>query len=312
MGIKDGGTAVKKKTGKEEKQISMKTRRKLLPVLFITPHFILFVTFSMIPILYGLYISFTKWNFLGAPEWVGLANYREILLNAESTYYRQFMNGIKNTFFSVVLNVPPSIVIPLALAIALNVKVKGSKIFQSVFYLPCLLSLSAVAIIWIQILNKRFGVPSVFGIDAALTVEQPWAWLTIILMSTWWGIGTNMVIFQAAIGGVPKELYESAAMDGAGTIKRFFYITVPSIRFQLLYTIVMTTIAGFNIYGQPLMLTEGGPNGTTTVLIMEIRKLAFGTGQPIAGMASAMAICLGVVILIVSAVQFFTITKKEA
>ena len=289
----------------------MKTRRKILPFLFVTPHLIIFLIFSLIPIIYGLYISFTKWNFLGTPEWVGLANYKEILFSTESTYYRQFMNGLKNTFLAVVLNVPPSIIVPLVLALALNVKVRGSKFFQSVFYLPCLLSLSAVSIIWIQILNKRFGVSSVFGINSALTVEQPWAWLMIVLMSTWWAIGTNMVIYQAALGGVPKELYESASIDGAGSIKRFFYITVPSIRFQILYTIVMTTIAGFNIYGQPLMLTEGGPNGSTTVLIMEIRKLAFGTGQPIAGMASAMAICLGVVILIISAFQFFAMNRKE-
>lgn len=302
---------MKQKTDKQNKQLSMKTRRKILPFLFVTPHLIIFLVFSLIPIIYGLYISFTKWNFLGTPEWVGLANYKEILFSTESTYYRQFMNGLKNTFLAVVLNVPPSIIVPLVLALALNVKVRGSKFFQSVFYLPCLLSLSAVSIIWIQILNKRFGVPSVFGIYSALTVEQPWAWLMIVLMSTWWAIGTNMVIYQAALGGVPKELYESASIDGAGSIKRFFYITVPSIRFQILYTIVMTTIAGFNIYGQPLMLTEGGPNGSTTVLIMEIRKLAFGTGQPIAGMASAMAICLGVVILIISAFQFFAMNRKE-
>ena len=302
---------MKQKTDKQNKQLSMKTRRKILPFLFVTPHLIIFLVFSLIPIIYGLYISFTKWNFLGTPEWVGLANYKEILFSTESTYYRQFMNGLKNTFLAVVLNVPPSIIVPLVLALALNVKVRGSKFFQSVFYLPCLLSLSAVSIIWIQILNKRFGVPSVFGINSALTVEQPWAWLMIVLMSTWWAIGTNMVIYQAALGGVPKELYESASIDGAGSIKRFFYITVPSIRFQILYTIVMTTIAGFNIYGQPLRLTEGGPNGSTTVLIMEIRKLAFGTGQPIAGMASAMAICLGVVILIISAFQFFAMNRKE-
>ena len=302
---------MKQKTDKQNKQLSMKTRRKILPFLFVTPHLIIFLIFSLIPIIYGLYISFTKWNFLGTPEWVGLANYKEILFSTESTYYRQFMNGLKNTFLAVVLNVPPSIIVPLVLALALNVKVRGSKFFQSVFYLPCLLSLSAVSIIWIQILNKRFGVPSVFGINSALTVEQPWAWLMIVLMSTWWAIGTNMVIYQAALGGVPKELYESASIDGAGSIKRFFYITVPSIRFQILYTIVMTTIAGFNIYGQPLMLTEGGPNGSTTVLIMEIRKLACGTGQPIAGMASAMAICLGVVILIISAFQFFAMNRKE-
>ncbi len=302
---------MKESSEKLPKQISMKTRRKVIPLLFITPHLILFLIFSIIPIGYGLYISFCKWNFLGTPQWVGFANYEEILFRFDSTYYRQFMNGLKNTFLAVLVNVPPSIVIPLILAVALNVKVKGSRFFQSVFYLPCLLSLSAVAIIWIQMLNKRFGVPSIWGIETALTVEQPWAWVTIVLMSTWWGIGTNMVIYQAAIGGVPKELYESASIDGAGAIRRFCSITIPSIRFQLLYTIVMSTIAGFNIYGQPLMLTEGGPNGTTTVLIMEIRKLAFGTGQPIAGMASAMAICLGIVILVISALQFLLITRKE-
>lgn len=301
---------MKESSEKLPKQISMKTRRKVIPLLFITPHLILFLIFSIIPIGYGLYISFCKWNFLGTPQWVGFANYEEILFRFDSTYYRQFMNGLKNTFLAVLVNVPPSIVIPLILAVALNVKVKGSRFFQSVFYLPCLLSLSAVAIIWIQMLNKRFGVPSIWGIETALTVEQPWAWVTIVLMSTWWGIGTNMVIYQAAIGGVPKELYESASIDGAGAIRRFCSITIPSIRFQLLYTIVMSTIAGFNIYGQPLMLTEGGPNGTTTVLIMEIRKLAFGTGQPIAGMASAMAICLGIVILVISALQFLLITRK--
>ena len=204
---------MKQKTDKQNKQLSMKTRRKILPFLFVTPHLIIFLVFSLIPIIYGLYISFTKWNFLGTPEWVGLANYKEILFSTESTYYRQFMNGLKNTFLAVVLNVPPSIIVPLVLALALNVKVRGSKFFQSVFYLPCLLSLSAVSIIWIQILNKRFGVPSVFGINSALTVEQPWAWLMIVLMSTWWAIGTNMVIYQAALGGVPKELYESASID---------------------------------------------------------------------------------------------------
>lgn len=302
---------MKKKADQTKKRMSMKTRRKLLPFLFVTPHFIIFVAFVMIPIVYGLFISFTKWDFLRAPQWVGLENYKEILFNRDSTYYRQFMNGMKNTFLAVILCVPLSIVIPLLLALALNIKPKGSKIFQSVFYLPCLLSLSAVAIIWIQILNKRFGVPGLFGIRSTLTAEQPYAWLMIVLMSTWWGIGTNMVIYQAAIGGVPKELYEAAEMDGANRLNKFWHITASSIRFQILYTIVMTTIAGFNIYGQPLMLTEGGPNGSTQVLIMTIRTLAFGSGQPIAGIASAMAICLGCVILIVSAVQFFVITKKE-
>lgn len=115
------------------------------------------------------------------------------------------------------------------------------------------------------------------------------------------------------ISSVSKDLYESAELDGAGTFKRIWYITLPSIRFQLLYTLVITIAGSFNVYGQPLMLTQQGTGGAAkiTVLIMTIRNLAFGSGQSIAGMASAMAVMLGVFILIVSLIQFWLATKDD-
>lgn len=290
-----------------------KTRGKLLPLAFIGPHLILFAVFVLFPILYGLAISFTKWDLIGTPEWVGLGNYKEILFNADSTYHKDFMAGLKNTVMFVVLNVPVSILVPLGFALLLHVKAKGSKVFQSIYYLPTLFSISAVGIMWMQMLNKRFGLVSMFGVKKALTITNPWMWIMLIIMSVWWTMGTNMVIYQAALGGVSKDLYESAALDGANGFQRIWYIALPSIRFQLLYTLVITVAGSFNVYGQPLMLTQQGTGGAPkiTVLIMTITNLAFGSGQSIAGMASAMAVILGAFILVVSLLQFRLTTKED-
>ena len=298
-----------KKSGRR----SGKARGRLLPLVFIGPHLILFSVCVLFPILYGLVISFTKWDLIGTPEWVGLANYKEILFNMESTYHKDFVAGLKNTVMFVALNVPVSILVPLGFALLLHIKAKGSKVFQSVYYLPTLFSISAVGIMWMQMLNKRFGLVSIFGIKKALTITNPWMWIMLIIMSVWWTMGTNMVIYQAALGGVSKDLYESAALDGASGFQKIWYIALPSIRFQLLYTLVITVAGSFNVYGQPLMLTQQGTGGAPkiTVLIMTITNLAFGSGQSIAGMASAMAVILGVFILVVSLIQFRLTTKED-
>lgn len=119
-----------------------------------------------------------------------------------------------------------------------------------------------------------------------------------------------MIIYRASLSGVAQELYESAELDGAGSIKRFTSITLPSIRFPLIYTFVMTTAGAFNVFGQPLMMTDGGPRQSTHVLMMYIRQLAFGNGESIAGMASAMAVLLGLVILVISALQYYVMNRN--
>lgn len=290
-----------------------KAKGKLLPLAFIGPHLVLFIIFVLFPIIYGLFISFTKWDLIGTPEWVGLENYKDILFNMESTYHKDFIEGLKNTVLFVVLNVPVSILVPLIFALLLNVKPRGSKLFQSILYLPTLFSISAVGMVWMQMLNKRFGLVSIFGINKALTITNPWMWIMLILMSVWWTMGTNMIIYQAALSGVSRDLYESAELDGAGAFKRIWYISLPSIRFQLVYTLVITIAGSFNVYGQPLMLTQQGTGGApkVTVLIMTIKNLAFGSGQSIAGMASAMAVMLGVFILVVSLIQFRLTAKND-
>ncbi|KGL40447.1 ABC transporter permease [Listeria booriae] len=285
---------------------------RFTPWLFAGPHLIIFLIFFLVPVVYGIYISFTDWDLVGTPDFVGFDNYREILFQKDSTFYEQLHNGLRNTFIFVVLTVPFCIIVPLLLASALNAKPKLNKLFQSLFYLPSLFAISAVIIIWGLMFNVSFGPINQFlGTTVNWVGTQPYAWLTLVIVTVWWCIGGNMIIYQAALNGISKDFYEAADIDGATSMQKFFRITLPSIRAQLLYTVVMTTIAQFNVYGQPLMLTKGGPSGSTSVLLMYIQQNAFGTGQSIAGIASAMAVILGLCIMAVSAVQFFFLRNKN-
>ena len=284
----------------------------MTPWLFIGPHLMLFTVFFLIPAVFGIYISFTRWNLRGTPTFVGLDNYREILFNTGSTFHNQLYSGLSNTFIFVILTVPFCILFPLLFATALNTKPKLMKLFQSVFYLPTLFSISAVAIIWSILFSRAFGpINRVFNVDINWLGEQPYAWFVLVAVTVWWTMGNNMIIYQAALSGVPTDFYEAASLDGANAVQRFFRISLPSIKNQLLYTFVLTTIAQFNIIGQPMMMTGGGPVGSTTVLLMYINENAFGTGPSIAGIASAMAVILGLCIMVASAIQFRVLRTRD-
>lgn len=289
-------------------------KRSFTPYFFIGPHLILFIVFILVPTIYGIYASFTKWNLLGDPVWVGFENYKTILFDSSSTFNTQFMNGMKNTLIFVGLSVPILIVIPLMVAVALeHKKVKMKGLMQSILYIPGLISISAAALIWLLIFNKQLGITgNVFGSQIPWPANQPYAWIIIIVITVWGGVGGNMIIYRASINGVAKDLYEAAEMDGAGSIRKFTSITLPSIRFPLIYTFVMTTGGAFNVFGQPLMMTKGGPQQSTHVLMMYIRQLAFGHGESIAGMASAMAVLLGLVILVISAMQYYVMNRNAS
>lgn len=282
------------------------------PWVFVTPHLVIFSLFFLVPILYGIYISFTNWDLVGKADFVGLANYKEILFQKDSSFYTQFHNGLKNTFIFVVLSVPFCIIVPLLLASALNAKPRFHKLYQSIFYMPSLFSISAVVIIWTLMFNVNQGpINKLLGHSIVWTGTQPYAWATLVIVTVWWCIGGNMIIYQAALNGISKDYYEAAEIDGANSVQKFFKITLPSIRGQLLYTVVITTIAQFNVYGQPLMLTGGGPTESTRVLLMDIQQNAFGSGQSIAGIASAMAFVLGLCIMVVSLIQFLFLRNKD-
>lgn len=290
----------------------MKKKLNLWPLVFIGPHALLFLLFFLIPAVFGIFISLTDWDLYSTPIFVGLDNFKTILFDTSSIYHTQFFNGAKNTFLFVIFCVPFCVIVPLLLAVALSVKPKGHRLFQSMLYVPTLFAISAVMIIWSFQLSISYGpFAEWFGLDINLTGTQPWAWIALVVVTVWWSAGGNLIIYVAALNNIPSDQLEAAKLDGAGCIVRFFRIVLPNMKYQLLFTTVMTTIAQFNIYGQPLMLTAGGPNNSTRVLMMYIQQNAFGSGISVAGMASAMAVLLGLVIMAVSSVQFFLFRDKK-
>jgi len=282
----------------------------LTPYLFIAPHVILFGIFFLIPTVLGIYAGFTQWNIFSDPVWVGLDNFRTILFNTESTFYRQFWNGLSNTIIFVIITVPFQIIIPLTIACLLNTKPRGRNAFQAIFYVPTLLSITSVTLTFIFIFNRSLGLwNNILGVDVNWFGQQPFAWMSIVITTLWWGIGANLLIYIAALGGVDKTILEAASVDGSTGFHRFRYIVLPSILMPLLFTVIASIVAQFNIFGQPLLLTQGGPAESTSVLLMYIRNLAFGMGNPIAGLASSMAVILGLIIGIVSLVQMYVIKR---
>ena len=285
---------------------------RLTPALFLAPYLIVFFLFFLIPFVYGICASFTKWDMFSPPKWIGLKNYATIFFNKDSSFYHQFWNGMKNTLTFVAIMVPFQILVPLGLALALYARPKCSRLFQAILYIPTLFSISSVILTWFFVLHPSYGlVNRIFHLDINWFGEQPWAWISIVIVTTWWIIGMNMVIYLTALNGIDKSIIESAMMDGAGWWKRVTSICLPQIRFQLLFTILSATTSQFNIYGQPLMLTRGGPTESTYVLTMYIRNLAFGSGKSIAGMASAMATVLGLVIGILSVLQMTVLLREQ-
>ena len=300
-----------------------KRRLWLVPLLFLLPHLTVFCLFNLLPDLAGIYAAFTKWDLAAAPQWTGLQNLRTILLDSSSLFYWQFRWGLQNTCLFVLLVVPLRIILPLLLASALNRKCAGHALFQTLFYLPALLSLSIVMVSWNYMFNTNYGIINAYLHLGSLswTNTVPFNWIALIVITVWWGTGTNMIIFQSALANVPSEILEAAEIDGASRVQRFFHISLPCIRFPLTYVLATTVIAEFNVWGQPYMFNNGGPvvdtvNGfarTSNIMLMQIiRDTGFkGSYGSNPGIASAMALLLGIIMVIVSIIQVCAMQKNS-
>jgi multiple sugar transport system permease protein len=264
--------------------------------------------FSALPTISSIIISTLNWDYESTPVFVGLGNFIK-LFNLDLITTREFYNAVKGTLIFVAGSVPLLVVIPFLIALLLNTKIPLRKFFRGVLYFPTVLSVATVSIIWIFLLDTNMGlINELLNQYIPWITKQPWAWLSIIIMSVWWGIGGNMVLFLAGLQDVPANLLEAASIDGANSFQKFIYVTIPSLKRTLGYVIVMTIISSFNIFGQPMMLTGGGPNYSTTTAIMYIYNTAFGSYRM--GMASAMSILLGLIMMVFSFISFRLISGK--
>jgi multiple sugar transport system permease protein len=269
--------------------------------LFVAPMVLGFVLLLIVPLVTAFYMSLTDWPLLGEAHFVGLDNYRTILGDAE------FWKVFGNTFYFAAGLVPLNIVLALALALLLSKNMPGMGVFRTAIFVPVMTSLIVWAIVW----KYMFATDSGFinQILQLLGIQGP-AWLynpklampAVIITSVLKNVGLNMVLFIAALQQVPTQLYEAARIDGANKPTTFFRITVPMITPTIFLTVIMTIIGSLKVFGQIYVMTQGGPGGSTKVLVYYIWEKAFKLYE--FGYASALAFFLFFVILAFTLIQW--------
>lgn len=284
--------------------------------MFALPYTLCFAAFMLFPIGYGIYISLHDFELLSQEQpFVGLSNYVAIF-TPDSYENALFFRGLWATIQFVLFSVPLLIIVGLGIALLVNAlprKIRG--LFRTFYFMPYAISASVMAVIWLMMFDTNAGflnsMLQKLGIQAIpWLTDTPWAWVSLIATTLWWTIGFNMIIFINALNEVPEDYYEAASIDGASSWSKFKFITLPSIRPVMLFVMITSTIASFNIYAQPFLLTRGGPGDTTRVLLMNVLDHAFNRKE--VGSASAMAIMMALLIMIISLVQYrLTYGRKE-
>ncbi|MBP1691335.1 MAG: carbohydrate transporter rane protein 1, family [Bacteroidetes bacterium] len=282
-------------------------RRDAAGYAFIAPWLIGFVLLTAGPMVVSVYLSGTSWTMLSPPVPVGLANYEKILVEDEL-----FMTSLQNTLYYVVFSVPLGLVVSLILAMMLHQRLRGISVFRTIFFLPSITNMVAVSMLWLWVFNPEFGLLNALlgwvGIEGPLWLQsESWAKPSLIIMSLW-GVGGTMIVFLAALQGIPQELYEAADLDGAGRFRRLIHITLPMISPAMLFNLIIGVIGSFQVFTQAFVMTgtaqpgsEGGPNNATLFVVLYLYKKAFQEFRM--GYASALAWILFFLILAVTLVQ---------
>lgn len=268
---------------------------------------LLFLAFTVIPVVMALYLSFTNYDVVSRMDFVAFDNYKRIF--QDTLFWQTF----KNVFFYAVIFVPLNIILSLLLAMLLNFKRFGVKLFRTMNYLPTLTSAVAAATVWIWLLHPEFGAVNTllgyFGITGpAWLAQTETAMFSIIMVTLWQSVGSNMVIYIAGLQGVPDYLYESAKLDGASAFDRFRYITWPQLRPTTFLVSTMSIIGALQLFDQAFVLTQGGPGNVTKTPVYLIYQQGFNQLQM--GYASAQAFILALTILIFSFINM-RVNKSE-
>ncbi|MBW8349947.1 sugar ABC transporter permease [Bacillus sp. IITD106] len=261
--------------------------------IFISPWIIGFLFFTGGPIIASLVLSFTSYNVIDTPKFIGLENFSKLFND------KLFYKSLTVTAYYVVLAVPFSIIVGLALAVLLNQKVKGQAFFRTMFYAPSIISGVSVAFLWSWLLNPDFGIVNnllndVFGIQGPGWFTDTKTVIPSMVLMQLTAVGGTMVIFLASLQSLPAELYEAAAIDGANKLKQFFKITVPLISPVILFNTIMGIISSFQIFTQAYIITRGGPDWMSYFYVLYLFDTAFGQFRM--GYASAQAWLLFIII----------------
>jgi len=276
-------------------------------MLFASPWLVGFAVFIAYPIAASLYYSFCSYDAIRPAHWVGLQNYQRLFAEDDL-----FWKSLGNTLYFVVFGLPIGLAASLGIALLLNQKLKGMAFYRTLYYLPSITPIVATSILWMWLLNPEMGLVNVALMKVG--IAHPPAWLSdpawskpaLILMGLW-GVGGGMVIYLAALQDVPEQLYEAASLDGAGRLAQFRHVTLPMLSPVILFNMIIGLIGTFQYFTQAYIMTNGGPEDSTTFYALHLFNRAFLDFKM--GYASAMAWILFLVTLACAAVVFRTSAK---
>ena len=271
--------------------------------LFLLPNFIGFLIFTAIPVVMGFYISLTDYSGYGEKNFVGIANYAKMFSDSD------FQAALQNNLIYSLTSVPLTILFALLLALALNRKLYGGKLFQTVYFFPNLTSMVAVGCVWLQMFNSKKG-PINQMLTGLLGVDKPPKWfmgtstalMTVVIVVVWKQAGYYMVMFMGGLKNIPAHLYEAAKIDGAGPWQCFKNVTWPMLSPTTFMVTILTFIASFQVFDIINVTTEGGPGRATEVLVMRIYKEAFKYARM--GYGSAIGYFLFFIIFVITLIQW--------
>jgi len=285
------------------------------PYLYLAPALLLFGTFIAYPVLRAFQLSFTSFEFLRPErsEFVGLANYAEILRDPRA------VSSFLNTLYFTLLYLPLAVVLPLLVAMLIDRVRRGKMVFRTVNFIPVVVSVAVVSVIWMWLYNPNYGLLNSFLRRVAdLTGSEwiagltSWNWLgqsstampALAAMCVWHQIGFNMLLYLVGLARIPKELYEAARIDGAGPVSEFWHITLPLLRPMIFLVFLLGLIGSLKVFGQMYIMTSGGPADATQSYVLYLYKIAFRYGHARFGYASALGYALALVIFVVSLISF--------
>jgi multiple sugar transport system permease protein len=271
----------------------------LVGYLFISPWLIIFLLFTLIPMLASLLLAFTDYDLLGSWRFVGFENFTRMF-----RWDFRYWNSVRATLKYVAFAVPLRLIFALLVAMLLNTTHRGLYFYRAAYYAPSIVGGSvAVAVMWREIFGSEGLINTIFRSDTIWLGDPRFAIWTLIILAIW-QFGSPMLIFLAGLKQIPRDYYDAAAIDGAGPVPKFFQITLPLLTPIILFNLIMQTISGFLVFTQAFIVTGGAPLDTTLFYALYIYNRAFETFEM--GYASAMAVVLLAAVAVATALIFLT------
>ena len=281
---------------------SPKTRQTISAFIFIGPFLILYSIFTIIPIFQTFWMSLHRWEIMGTNiQYFGLKNFERLL-----TVDTQFQQAFGQTIIFVALSIP-IIFVGLLFALMLNRPINGIGIFRTIFYLPNIIAVTVIGLIWSRVFASddrgllNAIIVNLGGESIPFLNQGNLATLVVAFTTLWWTVGFSMLIFLAGLQDIPETLYDAAKVDGANNVQQFRHITIPGLQRPLAFLSILQVIASFQIFGQIDVMTSGGPAGNTRTIVYNIFEVSFEYFQ--VGYGAAMAVIMFVILMVISIFQ---------